>query len=61
MVEFGFGVTFMYPCMGTTPFWQGNGTNPAPDAHSGPHTLFSWRRSVLYGLSYYPGPLKVQK
>jgi len=26
MVKFGFEVTFLYPCTGTTPFWQGNGS-----------------------------------
>ena len=45
--------------MGTTPFRQGNGNNPAPDAHSRPHTLF-WRRSVSYVVSYYPEQLKVK-
>ena len=40
IVKFGFGVTFLYPCMGTTAFLAGNGTSPAPDADSGPHTLF---------------------
>jgi hypothetical protein len=61
MVKFGIVITFLYPCMGTTPFWQGNGTNPAPDTHSVPHTHFFWCRNVLYVLSYYPEPVKVQK
>jgi len=37
----GYRVYRVYMHEYNPPFWQVNGTNPAPDAYSGPHTLYS--------------------
>ena len=47
VVKFGFKITFLYPWL-QAPFWQGIVTNPAPDAHSRPQTLFLCLQKFFY-------------